>query len=182
MFLCVDTHAASATPPDRAQFEREVLTLQPALKRFAFRFSRNSYDSDDLVQETLCKAFRYRDHFEPGTKLKSWLFTIMANLFRSQCKLRKPEPVVVDDMELELTMLPTQDWALYEIDVRKMIDGLPAYQRDALLKVSAGTSYEDAATSLGCEIGTIKSRVSRARRTLANKMDDIFVRDSFGTP
>lgn len=163
------------------EFEREVLALQPALKSLAYRFCRNSYDSDDLVQETLCRAFRSHGRYQPGTKLKSWLFTIMANHFRSQCLLRRREHVTDDERDLELVALPSQEWSLHEQDVRRTLDSLPAAQREALLQVSAGVSYEEAAARLGCEVGTVKSRVSRARHSLLDHMGDIFVTDSISS-
>jgi RNA polymerase sigma-70 factor (ECF subfamily) len=166
---------APKKPSESQQFEAEVLALTPALQAFARRLSRNSYDTDDLVQETLFKAFRYREYFQPGTKLRSWLFTIMRNNFNSQYVLRRREPVSVDEcLDLLPVSMPSQDWTLYEHDAQRQIDALPSSQRAALIQICAGASYEDAARSMGCEIGTIKSRVGRARKTLLASMGDIF--------
>jgi RNA polymerase sigma-70 factor (ECF subfamily) len=70
--------------------------------------------------------------------------------------------------------MPDQDWAIYRTEAQRLIDRMPADRRSALLQISAGVSYEQAATSLGCEVGTIKSRVNRARATLIAELGDIF--------
>jgi RNA polymerase sigma-70 factor (ECF subfamily) len=163
------------TEKQRSKFEHDVIALTPALRAFAYHFYRTKDDIDDLVQETLLKALRFRDKFQPGTNLKSWMFTIMRNLFFTQFHCRKREPVM-EDKQLDLWSVspPSQEWALYERDVAMAIDRLPFAFRSALLQVSAGVSYEDAAQSLGCEVGTIKSRVSRARHHLMAEFDGLF--------
>ena len=166
--FCVDA--------DKCKFEHDVVVLTPALRAFACRFCRTSDDRDDLVQETLLKALRYRQRFEPGTHLKSWLFTIMRNHYFSQFKARKRETTMEDSqLEALLTTLPNQEWSMHEQDVSKAIERMPPAFRAALLQVTSGISYEDAASSAGCEVGTIKSRVSRARHQLATQFSDLFL-------
>jgi len=171
------TAAEFCVDKEQRVFEQNVVALTPALRAFAFRFCQSKDDIDDLVQETLLKALRYRYKFEPGTHLKSWLFTIMRNHFCSQFKSRKRETPMEDgQLEALLTSPPDQEWSLYEKDVSDAIDRMPVIFRSALMEVTAGISYEDAALSAGCKVGTIKSRVNRARHHLAVQFDDLFVR------
>ena len=162
---------------EKHAFESDVVSLTPALRAFALRFCHTKDDVDDLVQETLLKALRFRHNFEPGTRLKAWLFTIMRNHYCSQFRSRKREtPMENEQLEALLITRPGQEWSLYEQDVAKAIDRMPEAFRSVLLHVTAGASYEDAAQSAGCEVGTVKSRVSRARRQLAQQFTDLFVR------
>ena len=143
----------------------EIVELLPALHAFSRRFHRNANDADDLVQETLVKALGNLERFEEGTKLKSWLFTIMRNTYCSAYRRRRREPVgSVDDLsEYQLPVKSTQDWAMRALDVQAAIAKLRNTHRVALLLVVSGASYEEAAVICNCEIGTIKSRVNRAR-------------------
>lgn len=161
-------------------FESEILKLRPALHAFASRFCRSRQEIDDLVQDTLLKALRFRDRFQSGTSLKSWLFTIMRNHFYSEFHVRKREPVTAYQLlDLLTPSLPDQEWVVCQHEVSKAIDRLPRQQRLALLQVCAGTSYDEAASSLGCEVGTIKSRVSRARHRLHAEFGDMFGGNGF---
>jgi RNA polymerase sigma-70 factor (ECF subfamily) len=157
------------------QFENDVLALIPALRAFAARYCRTSDEVDDLVQDTLFKAFRFRDKFQPGTALKSWLFTIMRHDFCSQYHVRKREPVTASEIiEPLLVTQPGQEWTIAVQDVTAAIDRLPQGVRDALMQASFGISYEEAAENCGCKLGTIKSRVGRARMHLAEEFEDLF--------
>lgn len=156
-------------------FSSDILALKAALKAFARKLQRNEGDVDDLIQETIARALANEDKFRAGTNLKSWLFTIMRNLFNTEYALRKLESVALyDDVGLDLPCMPTQDWAVYQAEAEQLINRMPADRRSALLLISAGISYDDAAQSLGCEVGTIKSRVSRARAALMTELGDIF--------
>jgi RNA polymerase sigma-70 factor (ECF subfamily) len=99
----------------------------------------------------------------------------MRNLFNTQYGQRKREPLSSDEhIERQMTCLPDQDWALYQAETVQVINRMPAERRSALLQISAGISYEEAAISLGCEIGTVKSRVGRARAVLNAELGEIF--------
>ena len=157
------------------QFENDVLALIPALRVFAARYCRTSDEVDDLVQDTLFKAFRFRDKFQPGTALKAWLFTILRHDFCSQYHVRKREPVTASDIiEPRLVTQPGQEWTIAVQDVTAAIDRLPPGMRDALMQASIGISYEEAAENCSCKLGTIKSRVGRARTRLAEEFEDLF--------
>ncbi|RWY77881.1 sigma-70 family RNA polymerase sigma factor [Rhizobium leguminosarum] len=160
--LSSQRHASQET----STVELEIVELTPALHAFARRFLRSEDDIDDLVQETLLKALNSIQLYHPGTSLKSWLFTILRNTFCSNYRRRKREPVGMDVTLEQVSVAPSQEWALRERELRQAMTRLSDDRRRALTLVAAGTSYEDAARICGCRIGTLKSRVSRARETL----------------
>ena len=151
----------------------EVVGLIPALRAFAWSLSHNSADADDLVQEALTKAWTNREKFEPGTNLRAWLFTILRNTYYTAILRRRRE---VRDETGEyagaLKSPPTQDWSVAMHSLQAALQKLPTEHREALILVgAAGLSYEEAAEICGCALGTIKSRVNRARARLLKIMD-----------
>jgi RNA polymerase sigma-70 factor (ECF subfamily) len=151
----------------------EVIGLIPALRAFAWSLSHNGSDADDLVQDTLIKAWTNREKFEPGTNLRAWLFTILRNTYYTAVLRRRRE---VRDETGEyagsLKTPPTQDWSIAMHSLLAALQQLPHEHRDALILVgAAGLSYEEAAEICGCALGTIKSRVNRARARLLKIMD-----------
>src|SRR5580704_12103667 len=156
------------TPPNRPV--RDVmLAAVPSLRAFAISLCGNVDRADDLVQEALLRAWANLDSFEPGTNMSAWLFTILRNLFRSEYRKRRREVEDVDGSYAEsLTTLPEQNSRLEIDEFRRALKQLPAEQRESLILVGAsGFSYEEAASICGCAVGTIKSRVNRARSRLA---------------
>jgi RNA polymerase sigma-70 factor, ECF subfamily len=136
--------------------------------------ARASVDvADDLVQETLVKAWDKQASFEPGTNLKAWLFTILRNEFYSQMRRRGREVQDTDGIITgRVAVHPAQHGSLDLDDFRKALEKLPEDQREAIILIGAsGFSYEEAAAICGCAVGTIKSRVSRARANLQQKLD-----------
>lgn len=153
---------------------REAVTAQiPSLRAFAWSLARNAADADDLVQETLTKAWTYRDRFEPGTNLRAWLFTILRNSWYSAVAKRSREVADEDGHHAaRLTAEGSQEWTVELSALRMALDDLPPEHREAIVMVgAAGLSYEEAAEIAGCALGTIKSRVNRARNRLAEAMD-----------
>ncbi|MBW8814742.1 MAG: sigma-70 family RNA polymerase sigma factor [Caulobacterales bacterium] len=151
----------------------EVVGLIPALRAFAWSLSHNGSDADDLVQDTLIKAWTNRDKFEPGTNLRAWLFTILRNTYYTSV-LRRRREVRDETGEYADTLKtpPTQDWSVAMHSLQAALQQLPAEHREALILVgAAGLSYEEAAEICGCALGTIKSRVNRARARLLKLMD-----------
>jgi len=149
---------------------REVmLEAVPSLRAFAISLCGNVDRADDLVQEALLRALANLGSFEPGTNMSAWLFTILRNLFRSEYRKRRREVEDVDGSYAEqLTSLPEQSTRLEINEFRQALKLLPPEQREALILVGAsGFSYEEAAKICGCAVGTIKSRVNRARSRLA---------------
>jgi RNA polymerase sigma-70 factor (ECF subfamily) len=151
-----------------ASFKAELIAAIPSLRAFSVSLTHNSEKADDLVQETLVKAWDKQSSFQPGTNLKAWLFTILRNEFYSQMRKRGRE---VQDTDGALTgrmaIHPGQHGAVDLRDFSKALALLPEDQREAIILVGAsGFSYEEAAEICGCAVGTIKSRVSRARARL----------------
>jgi RNA polymerase sigma-70 factor (ECF subfamily) len=156
-----------------ASWRDEVVGLIPALRAFAWSLSHNGSDADDLVQDTLIKAWSNREKFEPGTNLRAWLFTILRNTYYTNVLRRRRE--VRDEQGEYASMLkspPTQDWSVAMHALQMALQQLPDEHREALILVgAAGLSYEEAAEICGCALGTIKSRVNRARARLLKIMD-----------
>ena len=157
-----------------------MLEAVPNLRAFAISLSRNVDRADDLVQETLLRAIDNIDSFQAGTNMSAWLFTILRNLFRSEYRKRRRE---VEDPEGAyadtLTSVPEQQGRIEFEEFRVALAKLAPDQREAIILVGAsGFSYEEAAAICDCAVGTIKSRVNRARIRLAevlttNNIDDV---------
>lgn len=164
---------AVATPlVVHARVRSEVVELIPALRAFARTFERNPTDSDDLVQETLTRALANLDKFESGTRLKSWLFTIMRNTFYTRFKIRGREGPGLEDCVTSIARCEaTQEWSLRGKELLNALDKLPPHYREALILTTVlGESYETTGEICNCAIGTVKSRVSRARQMLAEEL------------
>jgi RNA polymerase sigma-70 factor (ECF subfamily) len=149
-----------------------VLAAVPSLRAFAISLSGNVDRADDLVQETLLRALANIDSFEPGTNMSAWLFTILRNLFRSEYRKRRREVEDGDGSYAEgLKSQPEQEGRVEFQEFREALAKLAPDQREALILVGAsGFSYEETADICGCAVGTIKSRVNRARTRLAELM------------
>src|ERR1700733_14173435 len=146
-----------------------MLGVVPSLRAFAMSLCGNVDRADDLVQEVLLRALSNISSFEPGTNMSAWLFTILRNLYRSEYRKRRREVEDVDDYYAgQLSSLPEQNSRVETNEFRAALNLLPPEQCEALILVGAsGFSYEEAAQICGCAVGTIKSRVNRARSRLA---------------
>ena len=145
-----------------------LLAELPSLRAFAMSLTGNHDRADDLIQETLMKAWSAFASFTEGTSLRAWLFTIMRNSFYSTHRKRRREVQDVDGMAAaRLVSAPAQQGHLDLADFRDALATLPPDQREALILIGAsGFSYEEAAAICGCAVGTVKSRVNRARQRL----------------
>lgn len=154
------------------QIRDDILKAVPNLRAFAVSLSGNVDRADDLVQETLTRALAKIDTFQPGTNLSAWLFTILRNQFRSEYRKRRREVEDSDGQYAQrLKSQPEQIGKIEFTELRRALAELPDDQREALILVGAsGFSYEETAEICGCAIGTIKSRVNRARTRLAELM------------
>jgi RNA polymerase sigma-70 factor (ECF subfamily) len=159
----------TARPLDDATFKRELAAMLPHLRAFGRSLCGNADLADDLVQETMLKAWKAREQYIPGpSSMKSWAFVILRNCFLSQMR-RKKFTADYDELAAErLLVAPDdQDDSLHLADVQRGLMLLPVDQREALVLIGAGQlSYEEAAAICGCAVGTMKSRVSRARTAL----------------
>ena len=149
-----------------------LLGAVPSLRAFAISLSGSVDRADDLVQDTLMRALANIHRFEPGTNLNAWLFTILRNLFHSEYRKRKREVEDADgSYAARLATAPEQNARLDFDDLRLALAKLSPDQREAVLLIGAeGFSYEEAAQICGTAVGTIKSRVNRARRRLSELM------------
>ncbi len=156
-----------AVAPD---FRDGILAALPHLRAFAMSLTGNPDRADDLVQETVLRAWDKRARFQDGTNLQAWLFTILRNQFYSEHRKRQREVEDTDgSFAGRLAVAPEQVIKLEVQDLRAALQRLTPEQREALLLVSAQSlPYEEAAAVCGVAIGTIKSRVNRARTRLAD--------------
>jgi RNA polymerase sigma-70 factor (ECF subfamily) len=150
----------------------DLVAAIPNMRAFAISLCGNRDRADDLVQEALVKAWNHLDSFEVGTNLKAWLFTILRNAYFSE--LRKTKREIADSegqLAARLSVPAEQQGHLDLLDLSRALSKLPPDQREALILVGAeGFSYEDAAAISGCAVGTVKSRVNRARSRLNELM------------
>ena len=181
--------------PQGADDEMRELLLGaiPALRAFAFSLTYDLDRSDDLVQDTLVRAWTKADSFTRGTNLTAWLFTILRNLFYSEQRKRKREVEDADGaLAGRLTSLPEQEIRVELREFQEALNDLPFSQREALVLVGAQNfTYEEAAEICGVAVGTMKSRVSRARGRLIESLGmngtdeigaDAFTRAALGAP
>ncbi|WP_407520155.1 sigma-70 family RNA polymerase sigma factor [Methylobacterium oryzisoli] len=161
-----------ASEPATPQFRDALLGALPALRAFATSLTGSQTQADDLVQETVLRAWQNQHSFTPGTNLNAWLFTILRNQFYTTMRKRKRE---VEDSDgtaaAQLTALPSQEDGIELREVWTQLSRLPPLQREALLLIATqGLTYEAAATLMGCQTGTVKSRVNRARAALVQAL------------
>ncbi|MGZ8362411.1 MAG: sigma-70 family RNA polymerase sigma factor [Caulobacteraceae bacterium] len=146
----------------------DIVALIPSLRAFAWSIAHNAAEADDLVQDTLIKAWTNRDKFEQGTNLRAWLFTILRNTYYTAVVRRRREVRDEDGAHAAMqTTGPAQEWNVALTGLQDALAQLPDEHREAIILVgAAGMSYEEAAEICGCAVGTIKSRVNRARKKL----------------
>jgi RNA polymerase sigma-70 factor (ECF subfamily) len=181
----------TGVPPEEREsfFDREVMQHLDALYRTALRMTRNPQDAEDLVQETMLRAFRFLDRFEPGTNLRAWLFKILTNTYINRYRKQSSEPRVdsLDDSE-ELSLYRYLDNEaasrggsveaqvldrFAEQDIKSAIEALPPqYRITVLLADVEGFSYNDIAEITNVKKGTVMSRLFRGRRLLQKALVD----------
>ncbi|WP_425452556.1 NepR family anti-sigma factor [Methylobacterium radiodurans] len=168
LVAALDGHAAT----EEKTFGEDLIAALPALRAFALSLAVSAARADDLVQETVLKAWANREKFRPGTNFTAWLFTILRNQFYSEIRKHRREIEDVDGAAAAtMISLPDQVERIALQNVWSTMAKLPASQREALLLVGAhGLTYEAAAEVIGCQTGTVKSRVSRARAWLADAL------------
>ena len=157
-----------------AAFKRDLVGLIPHLRAFARTLCGDPAAADDLAQDAMMKAWDARTSFQPGTNMKAWTFMILRNQFYSE-KRRSWRQSQLDQEAAERTLVAADDPAapIALDELRQALSSLPDEQREALILVGAGGfAYEEAAEICGCAVGTVKSRVSRARRALQGILDE----------
>ena len=170
-------------PPDRDAFAAEVLAFLDPLYATALRLTRNRADAQDLVQDTLVKAFRFADRFERGTNLKAWLYTILHNTWRNRRRDASRDAVEVDSEQVEQAANVASGSAVFETperilmrstldaDLQAALDDLPdAFRQAVWLRDVEEFTYAEIAAMLSVPIGTVMSRISRGRRLLFERL------------
>lgn len=176
--------ASSSEPAQKFDFKSELISVLPHLRAFARSLTGQRDAADDLVQDALTKAWASRDRFEPGTSMKAWTFMILRNSYISQMRRRR----FTSDWDEEraarvLVISASQDGNLELGDLHRALQVLPEQQREALILVGAGgLSYEEVAQICGVAIGTVKSRVARARAALAALIESGNICSRMGQP
>jgi RNA polymerase sigma-70 factor, ECF subfamily len=153
---------------DDREFKDQMVALIPSLRAFARSLCGNPHMADDLAQEAMTRAWKARASFTMGTNFRAWMFMIVRNIFyttvRKNARMVSWDPEVAERVLVEPA---TQHVGIELNDVQMALNKLPPVQREMLMLVAAeGVSYEEAATIAGCAIGTVKSRVARARAAL----------------
>jgi RNA polymerase sigma-70 factor (ECF subfamily) len=154
-------------------FKNELVRVLPHLRAFARGLCGRPDYADDLVQETAIKAWNARERFEAGTHLRAWTFTILRNHYLSELRRNRHHADVDDEVhEKLLVMEADQEDTLHLADMQTALNKISSERREAILLVGAsGFTYEEAAEICGCAVGTVKSRVARARADLARLLN-----------
>jgi RNA polymerase sigma-70 factor (ECF subfamily) len=160
------------TASDKADFKRQLTDVVPHLRAFARGLCGRPDMADDLVQETMLKAWAAQDRFEPGTSMRAWTFVILRNAYLTDMRRNRFRGEYDEGVAERILVAPAgQEEPIHLSDLHRALLTLPAERREALLLVGAGGfSYEEAAQICGCAVGTIKSRVGRARAALTEML------------
>lgn len=159
---------------DDHEFKKELAALIPHLRAFARSLCGNATLADDLAQDAMLRAWKARSSYEAGTNLKAWTFTILRNLYYSEKRRSwRRQPLDPEVAEATLVAHDNPSDAIELLALRNALATLPDDQREALILVGAGgMPYDEAAIICGCAVGTVKSRVNRARKALAAALEN----------
>ena len=162
------------TASERADFKRELEEVVPHLRAFARGLCGRPDMADDLVQDALMKAWAAQERFEPGTSMRAWTFVILRNAYLTDMRRNRFRGEYDEGVAERILTAPAgQEEPVHLADMHRALLTLPPERREALLLVGAGGfSYEEAANICGCAVGTIKSRVGRARSALNTMLTD----------
>jgi RNA polymerase sigma-70 factor (ECF subfamily) len=178
----------------RKSFEREAMPHMDALYRTALRMTKNESDAEDLVQETMIKAYRFWDKFEPGSNCRAWLFKIMTNIFINDYRSKSRAPVAVDVDDIDDNYLYGQLASqsdddnperqlfakIFDKDVRKAIEELPEdFRLVVVLSFLEGFAYQEIAEIADLQLGTVKSRLHRGRKLLQKRLLDYAITNGY---
>lgn len=154
------------------EFNSLVLTNAEGLKPFAITLTKDHESAKDLCQETLCKAFTYRDKYEAGTNIKAWLFTIMRNIFINDYRRGNRKRLIMETIERSATLYaPPSEIGMRLKEINSAIHYLPVIFKKACLLYLDGYKYHEIALALDEPLGTIKSRIHFAKKMLQKQID-----------
>lgn len=154
------------------EFSNLVLSNADGLKPFAITLTKDHEAASDLCQETLCKAFTYRDKYEPGTNIKAWLFTIMRNIFINDYRRKARKKVVMETVKGAVTPYAlSSETRLRLKEINSALYQLPGIFKNACLLYIHGYKYHEIAMALNEPLGTIKSRIHFAKKMLQKQID-----------
>ncbi|GGL78146.1 sigma-70 family RNA polymerase sigma factor [Wenxinia marina] len=158
----------------RDRLSDDIIDWIPALRAFAWTLCRKQQEVDDLVQETLLKGIAAFHRYRPGTNLRAWLFTIMRNTFYSaSVKTTRERPAAADCASTSVVVPATQEWSVRGGEVWAAVGRLPRHYREVIILIGMlGESYESVAAICGIPMGTVKSRLNRARAMLLAEMGE----------
>lgn len=161
------------------EFNHLLVHHSEFLRGFALGFTRDSQDADDLIQDTMVKALRYKNNFKEGTNIKGWLYTIMRNIFINNYKRKKFQNTIVDSTDNQYFLnagtsltSDTVTTVINEQDILGAIDGLKPDFKVPFTMFLDGYHYDEIAEELGIPMGTVKSRIFHARKKLAAQLQD----------
>ncbi len=162
------------TAAQKADFKRELTEVLPHLRAFARGLCGRPDMADDLVQEAMMKAWAAQERFQPGTSMRAWTFVILRNAYLTDMRRNRFRGEYDEGVAEKILNAPAgQEEPIHLADMHRALLTLPPERREALLLVGAGGfSYEEAAEICGCAVGTIKSRVGRARSALSGMLED----------
>ncbi len=161
---------------DKAEFDRAVIELRSAIKPYAVKLTQNTHDAEDLVQETMLKAFKNRDKYRKDTNLKAWLVVIMRNLFINGYRKRSKRRVIHDNTPNNYIISSNNkedNKALPNLmfdDIYKMVMSIPETLSRPLMMMYEGFKYQEIADATGVPLGTVKSRIHLARQRLSEQL------------
>lgn len=161
------------------EFNNLLSTHREFLRGFAFNFTRDQEDANDLIQDTFLKALRYKDNFREGTNIKGWLYTIMRNIFINNYKRKKFQNTITDSTDNLYYLNASQDMrydsvtgGIDERDIRSAIGELGTEFRVPFTMFIEGFHYDEISEKLSIPMGTVKSRIFHARKKLMTQLSD----------
>jgi RNA polymerase sigma factor (sigma-70 family) len=160
------------------EFNQLLVTNRSIMRGFAVHFTRNVEDAEDLLQDTMLKALRYKDYFQDGTNFKGWLYTIMRNIFLNNCKKQQLGRSIFHGAELNDSMQLSAQAdnnilrSIHHKDIQEAVSGLKDELRVPFQMAFEGYQYDEIASKMGVPTGTIKSRIFNARKSLMATLKD----------
>ena len=168
------THHLADNQPESFDIAEQFREVMPHLRGYARSLTRNADAADDLVQDALVRAWASRAQFIPGTNFRAWMFTIMRHRFLDECRRNKGPHLAIEDVSNHAALVsgPAQDSAIEFEEMACAYWQMAPNHREILMLVGAlGLEYEEAAKVIGCAVGTVRSRLSRARTELQNQIE-----------